>query len=57
MIQIITNFKNGHTGQLSAVTSFLLSLGAIARFQKERFGHFDVTIRLSWDRRVPCMHP
>ena len=31
MIQIITNFKNGHTGQLSAVTSFLLSLGAIAR--------------------------
>jgi len=31
MIQIITNFHNGHTGQLSAVTSFLLSLGAIAR--------------------------
>jgi len=31
MIQIITNFRNGHTGQLSAVTSFLLSLGAIAR--------------------------
>lgn len=31
MIQIVTNFRNGHTGQLSAVTSFLLSLGAIAR--------------------------
>merc|ERR1719192_2585802 len=31
MIQIITNFRNGHTGQLSAITSFLLSLGAIAR--------------------------
>ena len=31
MIQIITNFRNGHTGQLSAVTSFLLALGAIAR--------------------------
>ena len=30
-IQIITNFKNGHTGQLSAITCFLLSLGAIAR--------------------------
>ena len=27
----MTNFRNGHTGQLSAVTSFLLSLGAIAR--------------------------
>ena len=27
----MTNFKNGHTGQLSAITSFLLSLGAIAR--------------------------
>jgi len=31
LIQIVTNFRNGHTGQLSAVTSFLLSLGAIAR--------------------------
>merc|ERR550525_801448 len=30
-IQIGTNFKNGHTGQLSAITSFLLCLGAIAR--------------------------
>ena len=27
----MTNFKNGHTGQLSAITSFLLSVGAIAR--------------------------
>ena len=26
----MTNFKNGHTGQ-PAITSFLLSLGAIAR--------------------------
>jgi len=31
LIQIVTNFRNGHTGQLSAVTCFLLSLGAIAR--------------------------
>lgn len=31
LIQIMTNFRNGHTGQLSAVTCFLLSLGAIAR--------------------------
>ena len=31
IIQIITNFRNGHTGQLSAITSFLLILGAIAR--------------------------
>jgi len=30
-IQILTNFKNGHTGQLSAITVFLLALGAIAR--------------------------
>ena len=30
-IQIATNFRNGHTGQLSAITSFLLCLGAIAR--------------------------
>merc|ERR1712130_827633 len=34
MIQIITNFRNGHTGQLSAVTSFLLALGAIASIQE-----------------------
>jgi len=31
LIQIITNFKNGHTGQLSAVTVFLLALGSVAR--------------------------
>jgi len=31
LIQIMTNFRNGHTGQLSAITSFLLALGAIAR--------------------------
>ena len=48
IIQIVTNFKNGHTGQvlsfkikedldfafsiqLSAITVFLLALGAIAR--------------------------
>jgi len=31
LIQIMTNFRNGHTGQLSAITCFLLSLGAIAR--------------------------
>merc|ERR1712183_394729 len=31
LIQIVTNFRNGHTGQLSAVTCFLLSIGAIAR--------------------------
>jgi len=30
-IQIITNFRNGHTGQLSAITVFLLALGALAR--------------------------
>ena len=30
-LQIATNFRNGHTGQLSAITSFLLSVGAIAR--------------------------
>jgi len=31
LIQIITNFNNGHTGQLSAVTVFLLALGSVAR--------------------------
>ncbi|XP_023335998.1 mannose-P-dolichol utilization defect 1 protein [Eurytemora carolleeae] len=30
-IQIRANFSNGHTGQLSAITCFLLALGAIAR--------------------------
>jgi len=30
-IQIITNFNNGHTGQLSAVTVFLIALGSVAR--------------------------
>eukprot|EP00088_Acartia_fossae_P018287 TRINITY_DN20554_c0_g1_i1.p1 TRINITY_DN20554_c0_g1~~TRINITY_DN20554_c0_g1_i1.p1 ORF type:complete len:257 (-),score=51.64 TRINITY_DN20554_c0_g1_i1:438-1208(-) len=31
LIQIMSNFRNGHTGQLSAITCFLLALGAIAR--------------------------
>lgn len=30
-IQIWAIFRNGHTGQLSAITTFLLALGAIAR--------------------------
>ena len=30
-MQIYANFSNGHTGQLSAITTFLLALGAIAR--------------------------
>jgi len=30
-MQIWANFSNGHTGQLSAITTFLLALGAIAR--------------------------
>lgn len=28
---MIANFRNGHTGQLSAVTIFLLALGSVAR--------------------------
>ena len=31
LIQAGTNFKNGHTGQLSAVTVFLLTAGSLAR--------------------------
>ena len=31
LIQAITNYKNGHTGQLSAITVFLLTLGSLAR--------------------------
>jgi mannose-P-dolichol utilization defect protein 1 len=30
-MQIWANYSNGHTGQLSAITTFLLALGAIAR--------------------------
>jgi len=30
-MQIIANYSNGHTGQLSAITTFLLALGAVAR--------------------------
>lgn len=30
-MQIWANFSNGHTGQLSAITTFLLALGAVAR--------------------------
>jgi len=30
-IQIYANFSNGHTGQLSAITCFLLAAGALAR--------------------------
>ncbi|XP_073429386.1 mannose-P-dolichol utilization defect 1 protein [Dendrobates tinctorius] len=31
LIQVVTNYKNGHTGQLSAVTVALLFLGSLAR--------------------------
>lgn len=31
MIQVIANFRQGHTGQLSAVTIFMLTLGSMAR--------------------------
>ena len=31
LIQVMTNYNNGHTGQLSAVTVFLLTLGSLAR--------------------------
>ena len=29
--QVIANFRNGHTGQLSAVTVFMLAAGSLAR--------------------------
>jgi len=31
MLQVISNYRNGHTGQLSAVTVFLLAAGAVIR--------------------------
>ncbi|XP_069500687.1 mannose-P-dolichol utilization defect 1 protein isoform X1 [Ambystoma mexicanum] len=31
LIQAVTNYKNGHTGQLSAITVFLLFAGSLAR--------------------------
>ena len=31
LIQIVANFRNGHTGQLSAITVFLLLGGSLAR--------------------------
>ncbi|XP_072349256.1 mannose-P-dolichol utilization defect 1 protein-like, partial [Scyliorhinus torazame] len=31
LIQILTNYRNGHTGQLSAITVFLLFAGSLAR--------------------------
>lgn len=31
LIQIIANFRNGSTGQLSAITVFLLFAGSVAR--------------------------
>ncbi|MGH0192624.1 UNVERIFIED_CONTAM: hypothetical protein FKN15_008105 [Acipenser sinensis] len=31
LIQAGTNFRNGHTGQLSAITVFLLFAGSLAR--------------------------
>lgn len=31
MIQAVKNYQNGHTGQLSAVTVFLLFFGGLAR--------------------------
>jgi len=31
LLQVIANFRNGHTGQLSAITIFLLFAGSLAR--------------------------
>ena len=31
LIQAISNFRQGHTGQLSAITVFLLTAGSLAR--------------------------
>ena len=31
MIQAISNYRQGHTGQLSAITVFLLAAGSLAR--------------------------
>uniref|UniRef100_V9LBN0 Mannose-P-dolichol utilization defect 1 protein homolog n=1 Tax=Callorhinchus milii TaxID=7868 RepID=V9LBN0_CALMI len=31
LIQAMTNYRNGHTGQLSAITAFLLFAGSVAR--------------------------
>merc|ERR1712018_536042 len=31
MIQVIANYRQGHTGQLSAITIFMLTLGSMAR--------------------------
>lgn len=31
LIQVVANYRNGHTGQISAVTVFLLALGSLAR--------------------------
>ena len=31
LFQVISNYRNGHTGQLSAVTVFLLAAGAVIR--------------------------
>ena len=37
MIQVIANFKQGHTGQLSAVTIFLLTLGSLGKLHSVKF--------------------
>jgi hypothetical protein len=29
--QVVTNYRNGHTGQLSAITVFMLAFGSLAR--------------------------
>lgn len=31
LIQVFANFRNGNTGQLSAITVFMLALGSLAR--------------------------
>ncbi|XP_064796266.1 mannose-P-dolichol utilization defect 1 protein-like [Oncorhynchus masou masou] len=31
LIQVVTNYRNGHTGQLSAITVFMLFAGSLAR--------------------------
>lgn len=46
MIQVIANFKQGHTGQLSAVTIFLLTLGSLGKFHSVKLKtifHLDFT--------------
>ena len=54
MIQAFENYKNGSTGQMSAVTAFLLFAGAMARIFTSHQETGDMTLILTFLVATVC---